>query len=181
MPTHTMLCSFVLLAVLTPVLVSFGSDVVWAAADASAAVAPAMAAVDPDSPLTSEVMSKMLQLIALRGTDRDLPALYANALGLSAEGQTWPDRQSAANEDPDNILHAFAVGRGGDRDIVISVLRENSLHAFRAHRDGKVVTALISDKQTGKITMRAPAEAQKELDVELAFWASGVEKLIAGH
>jgi hypothetical protein len=44
---------------------------------------------------------------------------------------------------------------------------------------GEVVTALISDKQAGRITMRAPAATQKELDVELVFWANGVDKVMA--
>jgi hypothetical protein len=136
----------------------------------------------PGSALTPKLMSKMLQLITLRGTDQQLPASYANAMGLSASGQTWPDRQIATRATLDNFIHAFSVSRGSDQDVVLYTRRSDSVHAFRAHRDGKVVTALIFDNQTSQITMRAPAETQNELDLEFALWARGVDKLIAvGH
>jgi hypothetical protein len=48
------------------------------------------------------------------------------------------------------------------------------------HRDGKVVKAAYSDIRTGQVTILALDEAQKELDHEFAFWAEGVDRLIAG-
>jgi hypothetical protein len=55
-----------------------------------------------------------------------------------------------------------------------------TIRIFRVHRDGKVVKAAYSDIRTGQVTILALDEAQKELDHEFAFWAEGVDRLIAG-
>jgi tetratricopeptide (TPR) repeat protein len=134
-------------------------------------------AASPSSPLTDDVMNKMLQLIDSQGTDRELIATVANTLGLSPTGKTWASR-SVTLGDVATSFRGFYVSRGSDRDILVSMVRPLiTVHAFRALRNGKVVTAFISDLKANKTTMRTPKEAQHELDTELAFWAANVDKL----
>lgn len=142
--------------------------------------APVAAVSNSGSALTPEVMSKMEQLIASKGRDKELDAAFASALGLTATGQKWQERQIATRSSSSNLVHGFAISRGGDQDVVLYIRRPKAIYIFRAHRDGKVVTALVCDNQTGQITMRGPAEAQGELGVELAMWASNVDDLISG-
>ena len=117
--------------------------------------------------LTPDVLGK-------RGHDRETPAIISNALGLTATNQTWPSREVAALDDRPHYLHGFAINRGDDRDIAFSIRSPNSIRAFRVHRDGQLVSALVEDLRTGQVTVRSPAEAQADLDIELAFWVAGV-------
>ena len=151
----------------------------------SAAVSPtatqASATVsDPNVPLPPELLSKMLRLIAAKGTDGNIPAKFVNALGMTATDQTWPDHQISAARNAADYTHGFALSREADQDLVISQRLPSSIRAYRAHRDGKIVAALIYDMQKDQITMRTPSEAQNELDTEFTFWAETVDRLIAG-
>jgi hypothetical protein len=134
----------------------------------------------PGSALPPKLMSKMLQLITLKGVDRDVAVPIANALGLSASGQTWPDRQVVVRTPPSTDKHGFMVNRGSDQDVVLYIRLPDNAHAFRAHRNGRVVTALILDLKTNQITMRTPNEAQSELDSEIAYWTKNVDSAISG-
>ena len=139
---------------------------------------PAAAVPSPGAMLTPALLGKVLRLIDLRGVEREVPPNYANALGMTASGQAWPDRQQAATQG--KVLHGFAVSRGTDQDVVISVRDDVELRVFRVRRDGgMVVTACIVDLGDGDITMRAPAEAQAQLDEEMRFWATYVDQLLA--
>src|SRR4051812_9622190 len=112
MPSHTQLSSFIFSAILTSALVPSNGAVALAAAGApgaqlavesvmnglraqgvagSSLVLPppvpspsAAAAASPTPPgsLTPELLKKILQLIASRGVDQQIPADFANPLGL---------------------------------------------------------------------------------------------------
>jgi hypothetical protein len=123
------------------------------------------------SPLTPDLLSKILSTIATFGVNRDIPAPLANPLGLSASGQNWPTRQIVTKDSGPVLLHSFAVDLGNQQDVAITARTSDSIHVFRARRDGKAVAAIIFDLTTHKITVRNPVEAQKELDAEFAYWA----------
>ncbi len=78
------------------------------------------------------------------------------------------------------MIHGFGYSQGSDQDLVFYTFTPGSIHAFRAKRDGKSVTALIANRQTNQITMRDPGEAQKDLDAEIRIWSISVDGLIAG-
>jgi len=135
-------------------------------------------AATASSPLTADVMNKMLQLIDSQGVDRELIAPIANPLALSPTGKTWASR-SVTVGDTATTLHGFYVSRGSDQDILVTISRSKiSIHVFRAHRNGKAVMAIFKDLQTNKATMHAPKEAQHELNTELAFWAVEVDEAL---
>lgn len=130
----------------------------------------------PATTLTPEVMGKILKLIAEKGIDREMIAIVANSLGLSASGQTWASRSITLDE-KNGTFHGFYISRGAEPDLVISLnLLGKVLYVYRVRRDGTATAALILDEQTRQVTMRTPAEAQKSLDVELARWSDLVSK-----
>ena len=147
-----------------------GATVELPAPAASPLAAPAAAAPDQASPLTPEVMRKMLLYIAANGKDKDVIPLVANTLGLSATGQTWAGR-SVGVRDESKVLYCFYVSRGSEEDILVSITTPDIVQAFRAHRDGKIVTAFTYDLAAQKMAVRAPAEAQPDLDSALRIWA----------
>jgi hypothetical protein len=127
-----------------------------------------------NSALTPELLSKLVDLTARKGFDREMPAIIATALGLSAAGQTWPNHQiiTPDRENP-HVFHAFAVDRGSEQDVLITLRNPNDgIHCFRTHRDGTLVKAVIYDLQAGQIVTPNHAEATKELNAEIAYWAS---------
>ncbi len=177
MPSHTLLCSFLFSTILTSALIASSGEVALVSA---AAPASALAETVPDGPakLTSELLSRMLRANTLRGNDTVNPAAFANTLGLGAAGKDWPDRQLNVNGTSE-ILHGFAVSLGTDPDILIYTSRPDSIHVFRSTRDGKAVTALVYDRKTNTITMRAAGDVQPELEDEFGFWARTVDKIRA--
>lgn len=209
MPSHTTLTSFIFSAVLTSAFIPAPSDASLAAAGAPAVQAAIQSAMNgvrtqvfaggaavalpapastpaalpasgtTNQPLSPELLSKLLRLVAVKGTDREATAPFANALGLTPAGQGWPDRQIGANG-ADKIVHAFIVSRGTDQDVLLYISRPDSALIFRSQRDGKIVSALSFDKQTSALTIRNPDEAQKDLDSEFVFWANNVDTLLSG-
>lgn len=138
----------------------------------SVALAATSASPAPAQALNPEIMGKMLKLIAEQGVDREMLSPVANALGLTASGQTWASRSVTFQED-NGALHGFYISRGADPDLVISVVKDGrTIYAYRAQRDGTATAAVVFDTQSQQITMRAPAESQDSLDVELALWSS---------
>lgn len=122
--------------------------------------------------LTPDLLNKLLDLDARKGTDREAAAPIANALGLTASGQAWPIREIATPDaETPSVLHGFAVNRGAARDIIVTRRNPDKIRVFRAQRDGVVVSAMIFDLQTRQATIRVPAEAQAELDAEFTHWA----------
>jgi hypothetical protein len=133
---------------------------------------PARPAVQP------AVIAKLLKLIAAMGVDTDLPAPVAAALGLSANGQPWPDRQFAVQAAQEGSLHAVAIPRGGEPDMIFSVRGPAAISIFRAHRDGVLVgaTAYFSDTH---LTASLPlAQSQADFVAEGSFWAAHADELL---
>jgi hypothetical protein len=148
----------------------------------SPAYAPAADAPAPTGTLTPELMDKIVRLLAQQGTDTELNSRFANALGLTLRGQTWPDRITTVKPDADSADdYSIAINRGGDQDIVLYLRIPHAIHAFRAHRDGTVVKAFVSDPQGIKIYMMSPERAQEELNEHIDFWAGSVDQLLAGQ
>ena len=100
---------------------------------------PAAGASSSNSPLTPEVLGKMLDLIVRKGFDREVPAPIASALGLSSTGHTWPSRQVASHESRPDYLHGFAIHRKGEQGLAISLRTPSGIHAYRTERNGKLV------------------------------------------
>lgn len=122
------------------------------------------------SRLAPDVLARIIDFVARRGTDRDIDSTLAARLGLSAPGQAWPSRQIATPTENGNY-HGFAVSRSSDSDMAVSFLiPSESVHAFRVRRDGTLVAAVIRDLKTGQMIALKPADAQRELDAEYAFW-----------
>ena len=146
---------------------------------APAAAAPATAA---QSPLTPEVMDKMLKYLVTDGVDRETAPLIANALGLSATGQAWSSRQAAMTVGGEvGISHSFSISRGSDQDLLVGHRLPGFLHSFRARRDGTVVAGIVIDLTTYAVTVLDRDQAQPELDSELTLWADSIDHLIAAH
>jgi hypothetical protein len=148
MKTHTRLAAFAVLAML-----------VFGPLSASA------------SNLTPDLLHKILNKISTTGADKDVPAIIANALGLSAVGQPWPSRQIAATTTTSGISHGFSISRGSDQDALITVRDKDSIWVFRIHRDGTLVTTVLYDLNTNRLSAREPAETQRELDRQFTYWA----------
>ena len=165
------LCGFVLLLALPSVLVA-------SSASASVAGTSGAAPPTPAATWTPELMAKMLEVIAVKGVDRELTALAANALGLTASGQTWASRSVTWKED-NGKLHGFYISRGAEPDLVMTMIVPGTAYYYRVRRDGTATAAFTLDVQTRQITMRAPAEAQKSLDAELALWSDVVAGCVA--
>ena len=123
-----------------------------------------------DSALSPELLSRILSVIASDGIYRDVPPEISNALGLSGTGQGWPSRQLAVKDTSNNVSHAIAISRDTDQDIVLNRRSLDSFSAFRIKRDGTLVTAVRYDLNTGRLVVRSRAEAQKELNGEIAYW-----------
>lgn len=160
-----------------------GSNFVLPPSPAAPSAALAPTAFVPPTQLTPELLSKILQLIGLRGIDQVIPARIVNALGLTATGEDWPDHKIGAQDnpkDPNTLMHSFAVSRASDQDVVLTQSNKVSIHSYRAHRDGTLVAALTFNKTTGELSMRSPVEAQADLAAEFKFWADNVDFLLRG-
>ena len=132
-----------------------------------------VAPVAAQSPaLTPDVLSKMLDLIARVGTDREVPADVANRLGLSAAGQVWPSRQAGLKETPSELLHGVYAARGREKDLLLTLTSagKDKVDVYRIRRDGTFVRAVSFDAKHQFIE-RDRAETQKGLDAELIFWS----------
>jgi hypothetical protein len=162
---------------------SAGSELALPPSVPAPSAAPAAAVPTPASPLTPELLGKMMKVLALTGKDHAVPAYIANPLGLTATGQNWPDRQIMITEDvndPAAFRHGIASSLGSDLDLALAQSRPEAQvsYFFRIHRDGTLVTVVAVDKKTGAITMRAPAEAQADMNLEIAFWTAHIDELI---
>ena len=148
-----------------------------------AQVTPVPKTTDPvlsESNSTSpDLLNRILALIADIGTDSELPAEMAGALGFNAGGQPWSFRQIAARADESDSstpLHILAISRGTDQDVLLYVWGDGVSHFIRSHRDGRVVRAIAVDGTTEKAIPTAPADAQSEVNAEMQFWDLNAEK-----
>jgi len=123
--------------------------------------------------LAPDVLSKMLDLIARRGTDREVPADVANRLGLSAAGQVWPSRQAGLKDTSSGLLHGVYASRGREKDLLLTLTSasKDNVDVYRIRRDGTFVTTVSFDPATHQFIERDRAETQKGLDAELIYWS----------
>jgi hypothetical protein len=124
------------------------------------------------------VIDKLLKLIAAMGVDTTLPAPVATALGLTANAQPWPDRQFAVQSTEAGTLHAVAIHRGAEPDMVFSNRGPAAISIFRAHRDGSLVGATAFFSETHLTISPPPAQSQTDFAAEGAFWAAHVDTLM---
>ena len=153
----------------------------WAFSPAGAnAQTGAAGAVRPaDQAITAALRSKMLQLITLAGRDRDIPAPISSALGLTPAGTAWPDHQFAFQWNGSGTVHAIAISRGADKDVVLTVRGPAAITVFRARPDGTLDRAVSYFLQTQQ-TMPLPlGEARAQFSDELAYWAANIDAVIA--
>jgi hypothetical protein len=123
------------------------------------------------------VLARLLGLIARAGRDTDLPPTIAAALGLTAAGKPWPDRQFAVQSHDSGALHAIALGQGDGADIILSVKGPAAISIFRADHQGVLISATSFFPETG-LTMTPPAAASKnDYAAECAFWAIHLDDL----
>jgi tetratricopeptide (TPR) repeat protein len=122
--------------------------------------------------LDPAALNKVLDLIATAGVDRDLSPTFANALGLSDTGQTWPYRGLEVRLDS---AHLVAINRGSAPDLLIGNASATTISFYRAQRNGQVVAAGSLDKATKKLTMRTPTEAQADLNAEFGYWTKNID------
>jgi len=124
-------------------------------------------------------MAKMLTLIALKGSDHEMAALFAATLGLTGPGTTWGNHQIAAKEDGDEALHIFEISRGSDEDVALAYGKGDLVMGYRARRDGVLVSAFRFNRQAQQITPLTPVEAEASFSAERKFWIDNVDHLIA--
>jgi hypothetical protein len=128
-------------------------------------------------PMNPSVLARLLAVIAKGGHDTELPPAIATALGLTASGKPWPDRQFAVQSHESGALHAIALGQGEGADIILSVKGPAAISIFRADHQGTLIGATSYFPETG-LTMTPPAAASRiEFAAECAFWAIHIDDL----
>ncbi len=135
---------------------------------------------NPAPHLSPAVRDKVLDLIAQFGMDRELPAMLANPLGLSATGQTWPYRQVRSTLEPgkqSGPAHWFTINSGSQPDLMLVSLAGNTVLMFRTNRDGQLMSAISYDRDTKRVSTRTHAEAQPDLYAELSYWARNIDSI----
>jgi hypothetical protein len=128
-----------------------------------------------NSTLTPELLARMLDFIARKGTDRDVPAIFANGMFLTLAGQAWPSRQLVREEITGGIIHSISISRGSNKDILLSKNTKERIDIYRIERDGILVVAGVYDLPTRDFNTRGTrdrAEVQKEVDDELENWSA---------
>jgi hypothetical protein len=125
------------------------------------------------------VIDKLLKLIVAAGVDTVLPASVGTALGFPANGQPWPDRQFAVQSTESGTLHAVAINRGAEPDMIFSTRGPAAISIFRARRDGTLVSATAFFSDTHLTATLPPAQSQADFTAEGAFWALHVDALVS--
>ncbi|MGD0682592.1 MAG: tetratricopeptide repeat protein [Terracidiphilus sp.] len=142
--------------------------------------AKALAPVPQENPpASSDVLNRILALIAESGSDSELPAWISDSLGFSNNNQPWPDRLISVRSDESDLsspLHFVAISRGADENVLILTKKESITRFIRTLRDGHAVKAIAIDTVLGKASMIATADAQSEVNAEFQFWERNVEK-----
>ena len=133
------------------------------------------------SPINPDMLARILKIISSAGHDGELPASIAGPLGLTNPAQAWPDRQFAVQGNETGAVHAIAISRAADSDLVFSVRRPAAISIFRAHRDGTLVDAVDFFPGTQQ-SMKAPVgQARTDFAAECAFWAKTLAALDADN
>jgi tetratricopeptide (TPR) repeat protein len=124
-------------------------------------------------------LNRISALIGESGSDAELSADVAQALGFSETDQPWPNRQIATREvqfDASTPLHMIAMGRAGVGVDEIYVQKDATAQFIRIDRDGRAIKA-ITVNEAGRIsTPVSIPEAQGIVDAELRFWAANGER-----
>jgi hypothetical protein len=128
-----------------------------------------------NSTRTPELLTRMLDFIARKGTDRDVPALFANGMFLTSAGEAWPSRQLVREEIASGIIHSISISRGSNKDILLSKNTKERIDIYRIERDGILVVAGVYDLPKRDLNTRDTrdrAEVQKEVENELENWSA---------
>ena len=133
------------------------------------------------SPVTPDMLARILKFIASAGHDGELPATIAGPLGLATAAQAWPDRQFAVQGDETGTVHAIAISRAADSDLVFSVRGPAAITVFRAHRDGTLVDAVDFFPGTQQSMKAPPGQARTDFAAECAFWSKTMAALDAAN
>ena len=144
-----------------------------------AALPGALNAQTPPRGFTPILLEKLLKLIAALGVDTSVPAPVASALGLSSDGQPWPVRQFAVQSTAEGTLHAVAIHRGEQLDLVFSTRGPAAISIFRTHRDGVLVTATDYFSQTHLTASPPLTQSQTDFAAEATFWSVHVDDLLS--
>ena len=128
--------------------------------------------------MTPDFTQKMLQLVTDKGTNREMPASYATALGFTPPQQKWAYRGIIGSED-DEHQHSYNIGLKSSRELAIVIRDLKSIRANRIDASGKVLAAVEIDLITGNSTARKPGDAQSEVDAEIDLWNGKVDALLA--
>jgi hypothetical protein len=129
---------------------------------------------------TDQFIGKILMLIALEGSDQELDSILANALGFSPVGGSWANHQVATQDHAANAYYGFAISRKTDQDVLLQFRKANTVSAFRAHRDGTLVSAASYNVETGQLAKQTADEAQAAFAAQCLFWTSKVDSLNKG-
>lgn len=130
---------------------------------------------------STSVLSKIVALAANNGTDSELSAEMAGALGYTGDGQPWPYRQIAARTDEADLSspgHIFAMSRGSGGDLFIYTRSEGTSHFIRAGRDGQVKKGIALGGNGESATPIAIADAQEDMNAELRFWDRNADEIV---
>jgi len=131
------------------------------------------------TPLSPNLLNRILALIAEHGVDGELPAAPAGTLGFANNGEAWPDREIGGRDDESDSstpLHNIAVGSGTDEDLLFIYWAEGVSHCIRVHRNGQVATAIVSDPSSAKDKFIPAATARREVNAEFEFWDRNAER-----
>jgi hypothetical protein len=151
-------------------------NVIAGAMMAMALLAP-LAARAQTTPLTPDLAAKMVTLVSTKGHDGKIAPRFATGLGLAAAGQIWTGREAQADDAAGH--HFVDVGPGPGGEILLTLLTPHTVTAYRARRDGTLLSALSADVATRAITILSPADAQPGFAVECTFWAQHIDSFLS--
>jgi hypothetical protein len=142
------------------------------AAAPAAAPTPRTIPNDPaanDAPhLTSAQILKLSQLLAKFSRDLPPDPIVTNALGLTRDGESIVLRQLDISPDHQTV-HAYIVTPDGGYLYIVSVV--GKARSYRANSKQELVVA-VEAAATGAPVVIPAADAKKELQAEIVFWAS---------
>jgi tetratricopeptide (TPR) repeat protein len=153
----------------------------WAVACALASSFTYSAAAQTQSVTKAATPAALADLIREIGSDEELDADMTRVLGFTANQRgTWSNRQLGAFDreaDPTSVLHVYAIQDAPGSDVLIYTRRGAVVHFIRADANGKASNAIAFDNDAGKRLGFSTADAQAEIEAELAFWNKSGEKV----
>lgn len=128
--------------------------------------------------VTPTLAAKLRKLVDAAGAESALPASIATALGFTAGGQPWPDRQAAVQSHGTGTVHAVAVGATPGGDFALSVRGPAAITVFRVRADGTMAGAVSYFQDTKQAMALFPGQAKTDFAAEVVFWSSTIDGLI---